>query len=94
VVEALVKARLPASAVRRYAESARDPHVLERDMLQTVELENGARAPVVGPAPKFSRTPVGVRSGAPALGAHTDALLEELGIAAAERTALRERGVI
>ena len=94
VVESLVSARLPASAVRRYADSARDPHVLERDMLQTVELENGQRAPVVGPAPKLSRTPVRVRSAAPALGAHTDAVLQELGLGEAERTALRERGVI
>ena len=94
VVGMLVKARLPASAVRRYAESARDPHVLERDMLQPIELENGQRAPVVGPAQKFSRTPVRVRTAAPALGAHTDALLEELGIGAAERAGLRERGVI
>ena len=94
VVETLVKARLPVSAVRRYADSARDPHVRERDMLQPVELENGQRAPVVGPAPKFSRTPVRVRTAAPALGAHTDALLEELGIGAAERAGLRERGVI
>jgi formyl-CoA transferase len=94
VVESLVAARLPASAVRRYADSARDPHVLERGMLQEVELENGQRAPLVGPAAKFSRTPLRVRSAAPALGAHTDALLEELGVGAAERASLRERGVI
>jgi formyl-CoA transferase len=94
VVESLLAARLPVSAVRRYADAAGDPHVRERDMLQTVELENGARAPVVGPAAKFSRTPVRVRSAAPALGAHTDAVLEELGIGPSERAALRERGVI
>jgi formyl-CoA transferase len=94
VVESLLAVRLPASAVRKYAESANDPHVRERDMLQTVELENGERAPLVGPAPKFSRTPARVRSAAPALGAHTDAVLEELGIDAGERAALRERGVI
>jgi len=94
VVESLVAARLPASAVRRYADSARDPHVLERGMLQEVELENGQRAPLVGPAAKLSRTPLRVRSAAPALGAHTEALLEELGVGAAERASLRERGVI
>jgi formyl-CoA transferase len=59
-----------------------------------MELENGQHAPLVGPAPKFSRTPLRVRSAAPALGAHTDALLEELGVDAAERAGLRERGVI
>jgi len=80
--------------VRSYAEAAGDPHVRERDMLQEVELENGQRAPLVGPAAKFSRTPVSVRSAAPALGAHTDAVLEEIGKSAAERASLRERGVI
>ncbi len=94
VVESLVAARLPVSAVRQYADAASDSHVRERDMLQTVELENGQHAPLVGPAPKFSRTPLRVRSAAPALGAHTDALLEELGVDAAERAGLRERGVI
>jgi formyl-CoA transferase len=94
VVERLVAARLPASSVRRYADAASDPHVHERGMLQTVELENGQRAPVVGPAPKFSRTPLSIRSAAPALGAHTDALLDELGVTPGERARLRERGVI
>jgi formyl-CoA transferase len=94
VVETLVAARLPASSVRRYADSAGDPHVRERDMLQTVELENGQRAPVVGPAAKFSRTPLSIRAAAPALGAHTDGVLEELGVTPHERARLRERGVI
>ena len=94
VIDALVAARLPVSPVRSYAEAAGDPHVRERDMLQEVELENGQRAPLVGPAAKFSRTPVSVRSAAPALGAHTDAVLEEIGKSAAERASLRERGVI
>jgi formyl-CoA transferase len=94
VVETLVAARLPASAVRRYADAAGDPHVRERDMLQTVELENGQCAPLVGPAAKFSRTPLSIRTAAPALGAHTDGVLEELGVTPEERARLRERGVI
>ena len=94
VIESLLAVRLPVSAVRPYAEAASDPHVRERDMLQTMPLENGQRAPLVGPAAKFSRTPLEVRSAAPALGAHTDAVLEELGVDAEARAALRGRGVI
>jgi formyl-CoA transferase len=94
VVETLLAARLPASSVRRYADAAGDPHVRERDMLQTVELENGQRAPLVGPAAKFSRTPLSIRASAPALGAHTDEVLKELGVTPDERALLRERGVI
>jgi formyl-CoA transferase len=94
-VVALLEAEgLPASPVRTYAESARDPHVLERDMLQTVTLENGRDAPVVGPATKFSRTPVRVRSAAPALGAHADEILAEIGLDEDARARLRADGVV
>jgi formyl-CoA transferase len=94
VVRELVAARLPVSAVRDYATAASDPHVRERDMLQDTELENGSRAPVVGPAPKLSRTPLRVRTGAPALGAHTDEVLAELGLDPVARARLRESGVV
>jgi formyl-CoA transferase len=93
--EALLLAEgLPIAPVRTYAEAARDPHVADREMLQATTVEGNARIPVVGPAVKFSRTPVRVRSGAPALGAHNDEILAELGIDAAERTELKSGGVI
>jgi len=91
---ALLAEGLPIAPVRTYAEAARDPHVADREMLQATSVEGNARIPVVGPAAKFSRTPVRVRSGAPALGAHNDAILEELGIDAAERAELKRSGVI
>jgi formyl-CoA transferase len=93
-VEQLSAAGLAAAPVRSYAEAARDPHVREREMLQEVDVEGLRRVPVVGPAAKFSRTPTSVRSGAPALGAHTDEILAELGVDAEERAALRRDGVI
>ncbi len=85
---------LPIAPVRTYAEAARDPHVADREMLQATTVEGNARIPVVGPAAKFSRTPVRVRSGAPALGAHNDEILAELGVDAAERAELKSGGVI
>jgi formyl-CoA transferase len=85
---------LPIAPVRTYAEAARDPHVADREMLQATEIEGNARIPVVGPAAKFSRTPVRVRSGAPALGAHNAEILAELGIDAGEREELKRSGVI
>ena len=45
-----------------YAEAARDPHVRERDMLQDAAARGRQRAPITGPAAKFSRTPPRVRS--------------------------------
>ncbi len=94
LVAQLTAEGLPASAVRSYAEAAGDPHVLEREMLQPTELEDGSRAPLVGPAAKFSRTPTRVRQGARPLGADTDEVLAELGVDAEERERLRRSEVI
>jgi formyl-CoA transferase len=93
-VGALLAAGLPAAPVRTYAEAAADPHVRARDMLQWVAQEDGTPAPITGPAAKFSRTPTRVRTGAPALGAHSDEVLREAGLAPGEIAALRAAGVI
>jgi formyl-CoA transferase len=89
----LLAAGLPFGRVRSYAEAARNPHVRERDMLQPTNVE-GTQIPLTGPAAKFSRTPTRIRTGPPALGEHTDAILEELGVAPDERAQLRSDGVI
>ncbi len=90
----LVAADLPAVKVQTYAEAARDPAVLARDMLQTPTGPAGASVPITGPAAKLSRTPLRVRSAAPALGAHADEILDELGIAPEQRQRLREQGIL
>lgn len=89
-----LEAGLPIAPVRSYAEAARDPHVADRDMLQPTPMGGAEGVPVVGPAAKFSRTPTRVRQGAPALGAHTDEILDELGVPAADRARLRREGCI
>jgi crotonobetainyl-CoA:carnitine CoA-transferase CaiB-like acyl-CoA transferase len=93
-LRALVGAGIPAAPVQSYAQAARSAHVAEREMLQATPQPGGQRVPIVGPAAKLSRTPLSVRSAAPALGAHDDAILAELGIATDERRALREAGVV
>jgi len=45
-------------------------------------------------AARFDKTPTAIRMGAPALGEHTEAILDELGLTPAERNALREEGVL
>jgi formyl-CoA transferase len=93
-VDLFVSERLPCAPVRSYRDTVSDPHVLERGMLVDIELEDGSRAPVVGPAAKLSRTPTQVRQAAPALGADTEELLRELGLDGEDVARLREAGII
>jgi formyl-CoA transferase len=94
VVAALDQAGLAGGPVRTMVACAADRHVRERDMLQDVKLSNGTRAPIVGPAAKFARTPTRVRSGAPVAGEHTGEILAGLGLGAAALADLKAAGAI
>jgi crotonobetainyl-CoA:carnitine CoA-transferase CaiB-like acyl-CoA transferase len=80
VVDTMTEAGLPACRINTYAEAAREPHVLARDMLQPTVLSDGSTVPLTGPAVKFSRTPTRVRAAAEPLGASTERVLRELGL--------------
>jgi formyl-CoA transferase len=94
VLEVMAEAAVPAAPVHTYAQAARDPHVLARDMLQQARSADGSTQPITGPATKFSRTPTKVRTAAPGLGAHNDEVLDELGIDRTARERLRDAKVI
>ena len=93
-MQALLKAGLAASPVNTYNEAAQDPHVIERDVLQSAMIEDGSTAIHTGPIAKFSRTPVRVRSGAASIGQHNDEILAEIEIDAVSQRRLKEEGVI
>lgn len=79
VLERLAEAGIPVAPINDYPTATTDPHVQARDMFQDVELSDGRVVPLLAPTTKFSRTPVRIRSAAPALGADNEALLRELG---------------
>jgi formyl-CoA transferase len=89
----LGEAGVPAAPVNTYAEAARDPHVVAREMLQPVH-QGGREVPIVSPPVRFSRTPTRVRQGASPLGAETDEILGELGLGEDEVRRLREAGAV
>lgn len=90
----LLAAGLVVAKLNSFGEAAAEPHVLERDMLQTVRLCDGNEAPLTGPAAKFSRTPTRVRWAAPVPGAHNAEVLGELGYDPATLDQLRADGII
>jgi formyl-CoA transferase len=93
-VSQCIKAGLAAAPIRTYDQAAHDPHILERDMLQDTPQANGVTIPITGPAAKFSRTPTQVRTAAPAIGAHDEEILRNVGLSMTEIETLRAKGVL
>jgi crotonobetainyl-CoA:carnitine CoA-transferase CaiB-like acyl-CoA transferase len=72
-----------------------DPQVAHNELLATVPHPNGGRdVRVVGVPMRFSRTPGTIRSGPPAVGQHTQEVLEELGFETDEVGRMRDEGVV
>ncbi len=94
VIAQCVQAGLAVAPIRTYEQAARDPHILERDMLQDTPQANGVTIPITGPAAKFSRTPTHVRTPAPAIGADDEEILRSIGVSMAEIETLRAKGVV
>jgi formyl-CoA transferase len=94
VMAALSAARVPAGRVYTAKDIAEDPHYRARDMLLTQHTRDGDTLEVPGIVPKLSATPGSVRSSAPHLGDDSDAVLAELGLAASDVVALRQRGIV
>ena len=94
VVALWTEAGVAVTRVNTFAEASREPQLLARDMLQDTELTDGTRAPLVGPAAKFSRTPVKIRNAAPALGQDNAEVFGALGVDADTLARLRADGAL
>ena len=91
---ALDEARVPSGRIYNARDIAEDPHFRARDMILQAQLPDGQAIEVPGIVPKLSLTPGQVRRAAPALGADTDAVLQEAGVSDAALAELRAKGVI
>lgn len=94
-----VEARLdefsvPHSAVYSAQDIFADDHYAARDMLVEVAHPQLGTVTLPGVVPKFSEHPGGIRNAGPGLGEHTDDVLSDLGLSAAEIADLRDKGVI
>ena len=91
---ALEAAKVPCGAINNLAEVFADPQVQARAMAIPMPHPLSDSLRLVASPMKLSATPVHVRRAPPLLGQHTDEVLAEFGLDAAERERLRARGVV
>ncbi len=72
----------------------RDPHFIERAVIADYPDDDLGALPMHHPVPRLASTPASVRTPAPALGQHNEALLAEVGLLGADVEALYDAGVI
>ena len=77
-VDALLPLNIPAGAINTVEQALTDPHVLQREMVQSVTLSNGETVSLVGSPLHLSATPPTIRRPPPQLGEHTQEILREL----------------
>ena len=91
---ALEAAKVPCGPINDLDDVFADPQVGERGMTVTLAHPHTDALQLVASPMKLSVTPVQVRRPPPLLGQHTDEVLAEMGVDAAHRQQLRDRGVI
>ena len=90
----LVKADVCVGKVYDVEEMARDPQVNHRQMIVDIEHPVHGKVRQFGIAIKMSETPGAIRRAAPLSGEHTDGVLKDLGMSAAEIERLRRERII
>ncbi len=94
VLEAFEQAGAAIAPVYDAKDLVEDPHVRATEMLTTIEDDELGPMLMHNVMWRMSESPGQIRHTGRALGANTDAVLDELGYTAGERTALRDAGVI
>jgi crotonobetainyl-CoA:carnitine CoA-transferase CaiB-like acyl-CoA transferase len=94
LIERMAEEQVPVGPVYTLDEMLEDPQLRHNGSFFESEHPEVGRMRQARPAARFSKTPQVPGGLAPALGEHTEAVLAELGYAAAEIAALRAEGVI
>jgi crotonobetainyl-CoA:carnitine CoA-transferase CaiB-like acyl-CoA transferase len=94
VLQALEQAEVPAGRIYNVADIVADPHYQAREMILDAQLPGGTNVKMPGIVPKLSETPGSVNWQGPALGQHTDSVLGDLGMTAADIAQLKIDGVV
>ncbi|GMQ55439.1 CaiB/BaiF CoA-transferase family protein [Halopseudomonas aestusnigri] len=94
VLQVLEQAEVPASKIYSAADMFTDPQYLAREMFLNATLPDGKPFKMPGIVPKLSETPGSADWTGPALGEHTDSILQRLGYDATQIAELRRRGAV
>lgn len=85
--------RVPCGPVYNAEDMLNDPHFNDRGLFEQVEI-NGEALKIPAILPKLNDTPGATEWPGPALGTHTDEVLESLGISASRIEELKRSGII
>ena len=94
VLDIFDKGEVTAAPIYDISDIVADEHFRGRKILVDLPDKDLGNVPMHNVIPRLSETPGGFRLPAPELGEHTEALLEEQGIDAADLAALIKRGVV
>jgi len=93
-VEALNARGIPSGDVVGLEEALTSPQAQHRQVLEEVETPGIGKVKIFNMTARFSKTPARIETPPPHLSEHTEAILGELGYAAEEIKALKEKRVI
>lgn len=93
-VKILNQAGVPCGPIYDIDEMFNDPQVKHLGMAAPITHSALGPIEIVSQAASLSRTPFRIHSATPELGEHTDEILDDLGIKAADVSSLKERGIV
>ena len=94
LAEGALKRRVLLFPVNDPADVYAYPQLIARGYFQSIDPPTGEPYDTLGLFIRSSESPLGIKRRAPLLGEHTDEILSELGLSAADVDALREAGTV
>lgn len=93
-VDIFNKHGVPSGAILDLESALKAPQITHRETFNTVNAAAVGEVPLFNLTAKFEKTPAKVEKAPPALSAHTEEILKEIGISGKELKELKDQGVV